>query len=98
MEVCFSGQAEQDLHEIWRYIAQDRPATADRIAERIVERAGSLAQLPYQGRLRPELGDGVRSIVVERWLILYRVEAGSVFVGRIIDGARHLARIRVPRA
>jgi hypothetical protein len=36
--------------------------------------------------------------VIERWLVLYRVETESVFVGRIIDGARHLGRIRVPRA
>jgi len=98
LEVCFSAQAEQDLYEIWRYIAQDRPASADRIAERIVERSNSLAQFPHQGRLRPEFGEGVRSIVIERWLVLYRVETESVFVGRIIDGARHLSRIRVPRA
>jgi toxin ParE1/3/4 len=96
LEVCFSAQAEQDLYEIWRYIAQDRPASADRIAEHIVERSNSLAQFPHQGRLRPEFGEGVRSIVIERWLV--RVETESVFVGRIIDGARHLGRIRVPRA
>ena len=98
MEVCFSALAEQHPREIWQYIAQDRPATADRIAERIVERTDSLAHFPHQGRVRSELGEGVRSIVVERWLVLYRVEADWVFVGRILDGAHHLGRIRIPRA
>jgi hypothetical protein len=54
-----------------------------------------LRSFPIKGG--PELGEGVRCIVIERWLVLYRVRAESVFVGRIIDGARHLGRIRVPK-
>jgi toxin ParE1/3/4 len=97
LEVRYSAQALHDLHEIWRYIAHDRPTVADKVAERINTRCDSLAQFPGQGRLRPDISPGVRSVVVDRWPILYRVETDAIFIGRIIDGARHLGRIHVPR-
>jgi plasmid stabilization system protein ParE len=32
LEVRYSAQALHDLHEVWRYIAHDRPAVADKVA------------------------------------------------------------------
>lgn len=54
--------AEQDLEEIWTYVAEDAsPATADRLVDAIVDRFDLLSEQPAMGRLRPEFGTGVRS-------------------------------------
>jgi toxin ParE1/3/4 len=43
--------------------------------------------------LRPEIAEGARALVIERWLALYRLTEDGVQVVRIIDGARDLAKI-----
>jgi toxin ParE1/3/4 len=57
-------QAEVDLDEIWWYIAQDNPAAADRMLDRIEERCNALAQFPLMGVSRDELLPSLRSLTV----------------------------------
>lgn len=45
---------------------------------------------------RPEIGEGARSLVIERWLVLYRLVDGGVQIVRIVDGARDLDRLDWP--
>jgi plasmid stabilization system protein ParE len=60
--------AEQDLDEIWLYVAEDAsPATADRLNDALVERFDLLTDQPAIERLRPEFGTGVRSFVAESY-------------------------------
>jgi toxin ParE1/3/4 len=66
MPYRLSALAEQDLEEIWSYVAEDAsPSTADRLIEAVIERLELLAEQPRMGRLRPEFGAGVRSFAVE---------------------------------
>lgn len=68
MSYRLSGLAEQDLEEIWSYVAEDAsPATADRLIDAIVDRFELLGEQPRMGRLRPEFHVGVRSFAVERY-------------------------------
>ena len=63
MPYRLSSRAEQDLDEVWLYVAEDAsPTTADRLIDDIVDRFDLLAEQPRMGRLRPEFGPGVRSI------------------------------------
>ena len=64
MPYRLSALTEQDLEEIWSYVAEDASfETADRLIDAIVERFQLLAEQPRMGRLRPEFGAGVRSWV-----------------------------------
>lgn len=73
MAYQLSPLAEQDLAEIWLYVAEDAsPTTADRLIDAIVDRFNLVAEQPAVGRLRPEFGAGVRSFVVESFVIYYR--------------------------
>ena len=66
MSYRLSVLAEQDLEEIWSYVAEDAsPASADRLIDAILDRVELLAEQPRMGRLRPEFGAGVRSFSVE---------------------------------
>ena len=89
----FAPAAEEDLLAIWLRIAKDDPRTADRVWAHIRERAESLGNFPDLGPARPDIGEDARSLVVERWLVLYRQSVTGVEVVRIVDGARDLRKI-----
>ena len=88
MAYRLSALAEQDLEEIWSYVAEEAsPITADRLIDGIIDRFDLLAERPGMGRARPEFGPGVRSFVVETYIIYYR-EEGDVLIARILHGRR----------
>ncbi len=58
-----------------------------------MDAARRLADFPERGTPRPELGRGARSLVVGRYLILYRVGPDSVDILRIVHGARELGAL-----
>ena len=91
MPYRLSALAEQDLEEIWSYVAEDAsPATADRLIDAIVDRFELLVEQPRMGRLRPEFGGGVRSFTVEHHVIYDRHD-GDVLIARVLHGRRDQA-------
>lgn len=86
-----TDRAEQDLMEIWSYIAIESPRAADRLLDRIEERTRQLAHLPSSAVARDELGSGIRSLVVERYLVFYRVSENAVSILRVLHGHRDIA-------
>ena len=49
-----SPQADQDLLEIWLYIAEDSPINADRYLDKINDTANHLVEFSSMGIERPE--------------------------------------------
>ncbi len=97
-EVRYSRRAREDLLDIWLYIAQQHSeAVADRVIDRIEYACQALARHPQLGPARPEIADEARSLVIQRWLALYRLTSYGVEVVRVIDGARDLRRIEWER-
>ena len=83
--------AEQDLDEIWSYVTKDAsPTTADRLIDAIFDRFELLVEQPHMGRNRPEFGEGVRSFVVESYVIYYRHDE-DVLIARVLHGRRDQA-------
>lgn len=82
--------AEDDLIDIWTYIAQDNPSAADALLDRIDLACQRLAEHPGMGPARPDLAPALRYFVVGRYLILYREMPGGVEIVRVVHGARHL--------
>ena len=52
----FSRLAEQDLDEIFDYIARDKPVAASNFVERLRSECSFLASHPEIGLQRPEFG------------------------------------------
>lgn len=88
-----TAQAEEDLIEIWIYIAQDSPLAADRVLNDIEERFEGLADNPLMGRLRPDIAAELRYFTVGKYLILYRAVPDGVQIVRVIHGARDLPHL-----
>jgi toxin ParE1/3/4 len=86
-------RAIRDVDEIWRWIAAEDEAAAERWTRRIVEATDRLVEFSNSGAPRPELASGARSIVVGSYLVLYRVGPDSVDIMRVVHGARELTGI-----
>jgi toxin ParE1/3/4 len=86
-------RAIRDVDEIWEWIAADDIRAADRLGARIAEATARLADFPASGTPRPELGPGVRSLVVGRYVVLYHVGPDSVDIVRVVHGARELSAL-----
>jgi toxin ParE1/3/4 len=88
-----TAQAEEDLIEIWIYIAQDNPEAADRVLDDIEQRFHVLADNPLMGRLRPDIAPELRYFTAGKYLILYRTMQDGVQIVRVIHGARDLSHL-----
>jgi len=64
-------EAENDIEEIWLYIAQDNPDNADRFLDEIEETSRKLVQLTSMGRNRDELYPGLKSFPVGKYIIFF---------------------------
>ena len=83
--------SEQDLIDIWIYIAQDNPDAADRVLDEIAAKCDLLAEHPRLGPARPDIRADLRYFPVGSYLILYRAIEGGVEIVRVAPGARNLS-------
>jgi len=85
--------AERDVEEIWTYIADDSPDNATAFILRLEEQIEALEQFPARCPLIPEnenLGTGYRHLVYGPYRTIIRISGKTVFIVRIIHGARLL--------
>ena len=85
-----TAQAEEDLIEIWIYIAQDNPAAADRLLDKFDSKFSLLAEQPSLGPAREDIAPELRYLPVGNYLILYRIIESGIEVVRVVQGARNL--------
>ena len=83
--------AEEDLNEIVSYVAADRPSAAEELADRIEKNLQLLSRNPGLGRVPTEqqlVRLGYRYLVIENYLVFYTLEGATIYVHRILHGAR----------
>ena len=90
MRLLFTPLAEQDLESIADYIAADNPRRALGFVEELRQQCERIALNPPGYRMRPELGEGVRSCAHGHYVIFFEASADVVTVVRILHGARDL--------
>lgn len=85
LEVVRLPSAEEDLLQIWRYVADDSEAAADRLLDRFADVARKLSLHPEAGRSRLELADGLRSFVVGNYVLFYMVNGSQLVIVRVLS-------------
>ena len=88
-----TARAEQDLIDIWLYIAQDNVEAADRLLDRIDEAGWLLADNPELGRARPDIAPDFRYFPVGNYLMLYRRVPEGIELVRVVHGAMSLSSL-----
>ena len=93
MRIRYSHKAKADLLDLWLWLAQDSLQVADQKVAEIERRASALQEYPELGVARPDIAAEARSLVVERWLVIYKIDADGVMIVRVVDGARDVTKI-----
>ena len=88
--LILSPSAQQDLADIFDYIARDKPRAAANWVCKIEEKCRLISTVPNFGELRPEYGREIRSSVVGRYVIFYRELEDGIQVVRVIPGDRDI--------
>ena len=83
-------RALDDLAEIWAYIAANSIDNADNFAALIDSKLRALARRPGVGRARPEVGNGLHSFAVGRYVIFYLPLPNGIEIVRVLHGARDI--------
>lgn len=93
--VGWSDQGTRTLDEVIAFIANDSLVDAQRVLQRALDSASSLATLSERGRVVPELqSPSIRELVVHHYRLIYEVDAGRVTILAFIHGARDFERWR----
>jgi toxin ParE1/3/4 len=85
-----SKEAEQDLEDLWVYLAERDDIAADRQVAKLLDRFPMLAQFPNMGVARDSMLEGLRSFPVKPYVVFYVLIPGGVEILRIIHQARDM--------
>ena len=88
MKLAWSVLALRDFEEATDYIAQDNPAAAQRIAERILAATRKLTEYPYIGH--PGDDENTREWLVRQtpYVVVYEIHGDTIYLSRVWHGRR----------
>ncbi|MEO8233396.1 MAG: type II toxin-antitoxin system RelE/ParE family toxin [Ignavibacteriota bacterium] len=95
-QIRFLKIAEEDFSEIINFIAADNVKAANDIADKIEEDLLLLSENPLLGRIPrdEEIKNlGYRYLIVQNYIIFYKIEVNSILVHRILHQARNYKSI-----
>lgn len=72
LRLRYSDASKEDIKEIARYIARDKPKAAREWAAKLREKCQKLAENPAVGDDRADLGKGIRSSYVGSYIVFFR--------------------------
>jgi toxin ParE1/3/4 len=82
--------ADEDLSQIWSFIAANNPRAADAVIDRLTEAFDMLLTMPLAGRARREFGENLRSFVVDNYVIFYASVPEGIDIVRVMHGRRDI--------
>jgi antitoxin ParD1/3/4/toxin ParE1/3/4 len=89
-----SSEAQDDLFEIWRRIAQDSVDLANRIEGEFYSLFESLARMPGQGHTRKDLTKRpVLFFPLYSFLVIYQPDVKPLRIIAVLRGRRNVTRI-----
>jgi addiction module RelE/StbE family toxin len=93
-EVNITQHAQDDLEHIFYYIASDSVNNASKFILELEKKVYSLEAFPERNPFIPEneyFGTDYRHLIHKKYRIIYRVLENTVFILRIIQGAKLLS-------
>jgi len=82
--------ARNDLKEIWSYIAERNPNSADRILRKLAEKFQLLAENPKVGKSQDKFILSLRCFPFKNYVVFYFPIENGVEIYRVLHGARNI--------
>jgi len=89
-QVRFLKIAEEDFTEIVTFISDENPIAANKIANKIEKNLELLSENPFLGRIPRDEGIrnlGYRYIIVQNYIVFYKIEKRTIIIHRILHSA-----------
>lgn len=91
--VFITRTAQDDLRQIFSYIAEDSLDEAERFVSELAETIDTLSTLSERTSFIPEnelFGTEYRQLLHGKYRVIYRIDGNGIFVLRVIHGSRLL--------
>jgi toxin ParE1/3/4 len=85
-----SRQAEQDLEDLWTYLAQKNEIASDIFLAKVLNKFPMLAQYPEMSQARKDLSADLRSFPVKPYMIFYRRTETEIEIIRVLHQSRDI--------
>lgn len=89
-ELILSPEAEQDLIDIWSYIADDSLVNADHYIDKLYDKAVILSKNPEIGSERYDLIPEMKCFPVDKYILYYRKIHNGVEIIRVLHASRDM--------
>ena len=91
MKVHWTDTAQRHLDAIYHFIAQDSPAYAKRMVDRLTRRSQQIGDFPFSGRSVPEYQmQQIREVIEGPYRIIYYIKADQIDVLAVLHGAQDI--------
>ncbi len=91
MKLIWSPLAVERVSEIAKYIAQDKPAAAEKWVDSIFNKVERLTEFPESGRVVPEINNKTfREIISGNYRIIYKLEKTKILILTVRHGKQIL--------
>lgn len=88
--VILKQRAQQDLDDIWLFIAKENIVAADALLDDIARWCRLIETDPFIGSSRHELYPDLRSFSVGRYVVFYWVGNSGIEIIRVLHSARDI--------
>ncbi len=91
MIICLiSPEASQDLDEIFYYFANHNVGVGERFVIAFENKYEKLLQFPNMGKSYQDIEPSLRGILLDNYIILYRLIDNGFEIVRVVSGYRNL--------
>jgi toxin ParE1/3/4 len=91
MKVHWTDTARRHLDAIYHFIAQDSPAYAKRMVDRLTRRTQQIGTFPFSGRSVPEYEmEQIREVIEGPYRIIYYVKVDQIDELAVLHGAQDI--------
>ncbi len=96
-KIKYSPIAVDDMDEMFSYISKDNVAAAEALLKKINTGITKLAEFPNMGSILSDeeynlVSGGYRFIVIQPYLVFYRIIDRTIIIHRILHGRRDYLR------
>jgi toxin ParE1/3/4 len=87
-QLRWTPQAQEDVLDIWGFIAEENPAAADRLVDQFTATCEQLSRHPRIGQNLHSIRPNLRAFAVGRYIIFFSPIDDGIEVYRVLHGSR----------
>lgn len=88
-----TDEAVQDLEKIFYYISDYSLEAATRFLDAFESKCEALTQFPRMGKIYENISPHLRGVLLNDYIILYRIVENDIEIIRIVSGRSNLSKI-----